>query len=581
MTKTHSIKKAIWIRVSAILLMVLICAATIITGISLISATNNSVTKATNINALALGAEKAHYSWIENLSSAINYGTEFTGSTDCTACDLGQWLYGTDPNSLLDPQLGTLIEEMKPIHEEIHDSATEILELNKTNPERAKDQYLNETKTNVNKLMSLLAEVKTITNDLVIEKEAILNIAIIVTLVCSCVSIALVIIVCMLLVHYTFKKIVSPIQIITKSSQQLSQGNLHFHIDIESKNEIGVLTNSLNSSVLTLQQYVSDISDSLSAISHGDLTPKEHIEYIGDFIPIQKSLEIILHDLNETMCNIQDAAEQVNVSSAHLSNSSQALAQGATEQASEVEKLNMTLHTVSEQIQQNAENATTTSAETNRVGEQIGKCNEQMEHVVLAMNEISQCSSEIENIIKTIEDIAFQTNILALNAAVEAARAGMAGKGFAVVADEVRNLASKSAEAAKNTTALIEKSMRAISNGSSLTQTAQQSLTSVVQGTQVVMENVESISKASHEQANLIHTISDGISQISMVVQNNSATSEESAAASEELSGQAQLLRQMVEKFQIQCEGGVCSINQPKPTEEHWDDLSFGNDKYE
>ena len=158
--------------------------------------------------------------------------------------------------------------------------------------------------------------------------------------------------------------------------------------------------------------------------------------------------------------------------------------------ASEVEKLNATLTTVSEQIQRNAENAAATSEETNRVGQQIQLCNEQMDSAVLAMEEISQCSSEIENIIKTIEDIAFQTNILALNAAVEAARAGVAGKGFGLVADEVRNLASKSAEAAQNTTALIEKSMRAIANGSSLTQTAQQSLNAVVSSTQVVMENV-------------------------------------------------------------------------------------------
>ena len=579
MTTTHSIKKAVWLRVSAIFLMVLIAAATIITGCSLIISSNNTVTKATSLNALALNAEKAHYSWIENLSSAISYGTEFTGTTDCTSCDLGKWLY-SDHKNLLDPKLGTLIEEMKPIHEQIHQSATEILALDRTDPEGAKNMYLNQVKGHVNQLMGLLDQVQTITNDLVAKNEAYLANTILVVLICSCVSIALVVGVCILLLHYVLKKIVSPIQVITESSQQMSYGNLHFQIDIKSKNEIGVLSNSLNTSVLTLQQYISDISDALSAISDGDLSQKERIQYIGDFVQIQKSIETIVQNLNETMSNIQNAAVQVNNSSTHVSNGAQALAQGATEQASEVEKLNATLTTVSEQIQRNAENAAATSEETNRVGQQIQLCNEQMDSAVLAMEEISQCSSEIENIIKTIEDIAFQTNILALNAAVEAARAGVAGKGFAVVADEVRNLASKSAEAAQNTTALIEKSMRAIANGSSLTQTAQQSLNAVVSGAQVVMENVENISKSSHQQASLIQTISNGIEQISMVVQSNSAAAEESAAASEELSSQAQILNRMVGKFQLHSSFNHQPVHQIEQSANDWDDFQFGNDKY-
>ena len=579
MTTTHSIKKAVWLRVSAIFLMVLIAAATIITGCSLIISSNNTVTKATSLNALALNAEKAHYSWIENLSSAISYGTEFTGTTDCTSCDLGKWLY-SDHKNLLDPKLGTLIEEMKPIHEQIHQSATEILALDRTDPEGAKNMYLNQVKGHVNQLMGLLDQVQTITNDLVAKNEAYLANTILVVLICSCVSIALVVGVCILLLHYVLKKIVSPIQVITESSQQMSYGNLHFHIDIKSKNEIGVLANSLNTSVLTLQQYISDISDALGAISDGDLTQTERIQYIGDFVQIQKSIETIVQNLNETMSNIQNTAVQVNNSSTHVSNGAQALAQGATEQASEVEKLNATLTTVSEQIQRNAENAAATSEETNRVGQQIQLCNEQMDSAVLAMEEISQCSSEIENIIKTIEDIAFQTNILALNAAVEAARAGVAGKGFAVVADEVRNLASKSAEAAQNTTALIEKSMRAIANGSSLTQTAQQSLNAVVSGAQVVMENVENISKSSHQQACLIQTIFNGIEQISMVVQSNSAAAEESAAASEELSSQAQILNRMVDKFQLHSSFNHQPIHQIEQSANDWDDFQFGNDKY-
>ena len=206
---------------------------------------------------------------------------------------------------------------------------------------------------------------------------------------------------------------------------------------------------------------------------------------------------------------------------------------------------------VSEQISDNAKNANETSVRVDQVERQIGLCNQQMQEMAKAMGEISDCSNEIGHIIKTIEDIAFQTNILALNAAVEAARAGSAGKGFAVVADEVRNLAAKSGDAAKSTSELVAKTLQAVTNGVELTESTQHALEDVVEGSRVVIQKVRQISEASAEQANSANQISEGISQISSVVQNNSATSEESAAASEELSSQAQVLRNLLSKFQI------------------------------
>lgn len=186
-----------------------------------------------------------------------------------------------------------------------------------------------------------------------------------------------------------------------------------------------------------------------------------------------------------------------------------------------------------------------------RAGLEVENCDRQMQELNTAMNRISQKSGEIGKIIKTIEDIAFQTNILALNAAVEAARAGSAGKGFAVVADEVRNLASKSAEAAKNTTMLIEDSIQAVENGTKLTAGTTESLKKVVESTMVIKTAVGRISQATGEQASNLNQVTTGVDQISSVVQTNSATAEESAAASEELSGQSQMLKNLISQFKL------------------------------
>ena len=229
----------------------------------------------------------------------------------------------------------------------------------------------------------------------------------------------------------------------------------------------------------------------------------------------------------------------------------QALSQGATEQASSIEELAATITEMSGQIQNNAQSALQASQTVDGVGEKILESNQQMQTMTKAMGEISASSSEIGKIIKTIEDIAFQTNILALNAAVEAARAGEAGKGFAVVADEVRSLASKSSDASKSTAALIENSLKAVENGTRIADETAQSLLSVVEGTKEIASQINQIAAASSEQSKGAAQVQLGIDQIPNVVQTNSATAEESAAASEELSGQAQMLKTLISKFKL------------------------------
>lgn len=554
---TNSIKKAVWLRVAVIFFALVISGVSTIGGLTAINRYNASTTQATDLYIMALDAEKAHFSWVENLSSAINFDTEFTGSMDYTSCSLGNWLYNTDTATIPDARIITLIEEIKPIHQSIHDSAETILEMNKTNPQTASKMFLNETKVNVSALVSKLDEVISISESLLAYNEQQLDQAILITQIISVLTILLIVVVCYLLVRYIIRKIVYPIVEITESSRKLSQGDLSFRIDIHSKNEIGVLAQSLNSSVATLKHYITDISEHLGEIANGNLTRENTVEYIGEFTAIEHSIELILKHLNETMCQIQRSAGEVTNESQQVSIGAQTLAQGSTEQSSELDHLVARVNDISRQINSNAQEAVATRDITIDVGSQIESCNQQMSEMAQAMYEISESSQEIGNIIKTIDDIAFQTNILALNAAVEAARAGVAGKGFAVVADEVRNLAAKSAEAASNTTALIERSLMAVTNGVNLTDSTQQSLGSIVEGARAVAEKIKTISDLSADQAEAIAGITDSISQISAVVQTNSATSEESAASAQQLASSAQVLTELVSQFTIK--QSVCS----------------------
>ncbi len=338
---------------------------------------------------------------------------------------------------------------------------------------------------------------------------------------------------------------------------QMAQGNLDVQINYQSKDEIGVLSDQMREVVRKLRAIVEDENQFLAKVAAGDLSVDSicEQEYIGNFHQVLLSFRAIAKRLNEAMGQISDSSNQVSNSSEQVSSGAQALAQGATEQASSIEELAATIAEISDQIKENAENASNANLKVNEVGDEMNESNLKMQDMIAAMDEISQKSGDIGKIIKTIEDIAFQTNILALNAAVEAARAGSAGKGFAVVADEVRNLASKSAEASKNTAALIENSIKAVQNGTRIADETAKALLHTVEGAKEVTMLVDKISEASSSQSSAISQITLGIDQISSVIQTNSATAEESAAASEELSSQAQLMKALVSRFKLKNSG--------------------------
>ncbi|MBR1765175.1 MAG: methyl-accepting chemotaxis protein [Ruminococcus sp.] len=346
------------------------------------------------------------------------------------------------------------------------------------------------------------------------------------------------------------RSISKPIVSTTNRIRSLAQGNLTDRVDVSySKDEIGVLSGSLADTVVRLRQYISLITNGLTEIQDGNLTYRMEGDFKGDFIKIKTTFNEILESLTETFTSINTSAEQVNSGAVQVSNSAQALSQGSTQQASAIEELSATLNDVSTQVQQNSKDAKNAYSIVTGNTDAINACNEDMTNMLEAMEQISSSSSEIANIIKVIDDISFQTNILALNAAVEAAREG--SKGFGVVADEVRRLASKSAEAAKQTAALIENSTDAVTKGSKLAEQTARSLGDIVEGSTQIQGLVKNISDASAQQAEAIVQINTGVDQISAVVATNTATSIGAASASEELSEQSLILKNMIAKFRL------------------------------
>lgn len=351
------------------------------------------------------------------------------------------------------------------------------------------------------------------------------------------------------------KSLVAPIQNLMNITEELAAGNLDAEINIESKDETGRLAESMKKLVLRLNEYIiyiDEISESLDRFSTGDLNIDLKQNYEGDFAKIKNSLLQLSSIFKETIGKIVETSENVAVGSKEIANAAQVLAEGSLYQASTTEELTATVNDLSDRVSTNAENALSASKQVKTAGNLAIESNDQMKEMILAIEEINSKSTQISKIIKVIEDISFQTNILALNAAVEASRAGTAGKGFAVVADEVRNLAIKSSDASKETTHLIEESVKAVQNGNLIAVKTGKMLENVLEEVSQSVKLIDEISSASVEQAAALKQTLEGIEQISTVVQTNAATAQESSAASNELSNQAQILKNVASGFKIQ-----------------------------
>lgn len=494
-------------------------------------------------------AEVAHYKWSSNLSNALYAGTEFTGSTDPTGCVLGQWIYGeagTDDELILD-----LRAQMEPLHKELHQSAVYVLELLKEDPEQAQAYYQNTILSNLGTLVGLLDEV--VEQGTTLNAQSTENMRGIVALMhkVTCVCLVLALFCLLSLVIYVMKRVVKPILTITNKTRPLQDGNLELELNYNANDEIGDLSRTLKQSIGQTRQYVEDINRIMAQLSMGNFNVAVSVPFIGDFRSIEESIESFTNSLSRAIANINQVEQRVFGHARSLSDGARALAKGATEQASAVEELSATLDDLSKSAKQNIRMASDMQSNAQLTGEQVNLSSRQMEQLVEAMNDISVTSNQIGNIIATIENISFQTNILALNAAVEASRAGEAGKGFVVVAGEVRNLAAQSDEAAKATKELIENSVQAAARGNQIVQEVSASLQKTLELVRQSNSAIEEITGAVQVEANAISQVAEGLGQISDVVQTNSANSEESATVSSELFSQVTLLQNQTRGFKL------------------------------
>ena len=544
-----SIKRSVSIRVACALVAVLLFSVAMTINILNLESSQKVNAQASDLLSKAQSAETAHYRWSTNLSNALYAGTQFTGSMDPTTCELGKWLYSdieTDDQTVM-----SLRAQIEPLHKELHQSASTALGMSTT---QAQQYYQTTIQSNLTTLVGLLEQVvergAVINNDATTRMETTIKFM----HATSIIGLGLSLIALISLVVYVSGYVIKPILQITQASQPLQEGLLELDLGYSSQNELGQLASTLERSMDRIHSYVEDINRIMGELSDGNFDVHTSQRFIGDFRSIEESIDSFTGNISAAFGHIQQAEQRVSGNAEQLSSSSQSLAQGATEQASEVEGLYATLDNLSKSASGNVKAAADAQENARLTGEQVTISSKQMDQMVAAMADITEASQQIGRIIATIENIAFQTNILALNAAVEAARAGSAGKGFAVVSDEVRSLATQSDQAAKATKELIENSVQATERGSKIVGEVSQSLKKTLDLVVRSNEAIGTIAEAIEREAASIASVTEGIGQISSLVQTNSASSEESAAVSAELFEQVHLLQEQTRKFHLKQE---------------------------
>jgi len=497
----------------------------------------------------------AHYTWRNNLTQTVISGAEFKGSLDPDTCVLGSWLNSEDSKSVNDPQILVLLESISKPHNFIHHHAESIIAMVESGDLiAAQHELTNVLLPEMQEVISGLTAIGVRYNDMVSEEvDAMQRLGSIFS-VMSVVIVIIAVVIALSLAIVISGNISKPLSLLTSFMKNAGEtGDLTLRPEdiasiekyASSKGEIGQVV----SGSASLIKHITRISKELESIADGDLTVD--LEVLSDSDVVGQSLRKMEGNLNSMFNEIRNSSDSVSGVAKQVSDGAQCLAERSVRQAEAIHELKNSISVISEKTTANAAMANKTSELSLKIKDNADKGSRQMDEMITAVSEINEASKSISKIIKTIDDIAFQTNILALNAAVEAARAGQHGKGFAVVAEEVRNLATKSADAAKDTSSMIQNSMAKAELGTRIVNETASSLKEIATGINETSLFITEIAAATDEQSNGVSHINIGIDQVAQVVQQNSATAQESAAASEEMKMQSDILQQLISQFNL------------------------------
>lgn len=505
-------------------------------------AKNVANTMTTEVNAI----EMKHYRWLQELTLALYDGAEFSGSLDSETCSLGAWMASGEVSEYPDETFHDLINALVEPHNQIHLAAAEILSaLQVNNTNKAVDIFHNSVVPNMNLTINGLDKINLYAEDVMKVKAQESNVIYNASTLFVVVLLSLSLIVGLLMMFILIRKIVPPLKKLTKAATDLSIGNMEIEIDVHSKDELGDFTLAFQKMAAGMKEQ----SEVLNRISNCDYTMVMPIRSDKDVI--NQSINQMLQQYNTMLKDLRIVSNNVASGAQQIASSSQSLATGSVEQASSVQLFSNTITQVLAQAKQNSALAEQTATDMSLAGCIMRECLAYMQEMQIAIKAIRDSSKEIAKVSSLIEDIAFQTNILALNAAVEAARAGKDGKGFSVVAGEVRTLAGKSAVATKETKDLVESSIQNIVRGMGITEKTEESLNNAGKIVELNVKAMEKISHSTDAQTVSLNEITQGIEQISIVVQSNSDNAVESAVGADHLNAQGRLMRDIVSQFQL------------------------------